>query len=112
MSLADAMAEVQRRAAARLDLDAQRLRTLMVQKVSQPGQGRSYGGHRASAPGDGPAPDTGRLRQSIGVESPSPLIRRVGTNVKYALYLEFGTRKLAPRPFVRPAVEEFRQRRR
>ena len=28
----------------------------------------------------------------------------VGSNVKYAIYLEFGTRKMKPQPFLRPAI--------
>jgi hypothetical protein len=33
----------------------------------------------------------------------------VGTNVSYAIYLEFGTKKMDPRPFFRPAISELRQ---
>jgi HK97 gp10 family phage protein len=29
---------------------------------------------------------------------------RVGTNVEYAAPLEFGTTRMAPRPFMRPAI--------
>lgn len=32
----------------------------------------------------------------------------VGTGVEYAIYLEFGTRHMDPKPFVRPAVRELR----
>lgn len=32
----------------------------------------------------------------------------VGTGVEYAIYLEFGTRYMDPKPFVRPAVRELR----
>lgn len=31
----------------------------------------------------------------------------VGTNVEYAVYLEFGTRHMPPYPFFRPAIREF-----
>lgn len=31
----------------------------------------------------------------------------VGTNVEYAVYLEFGTRDMPPYPFFRPAIREF-----
>lgn len=61
-----------------------------------------------SAPGEAPAVDTGRLRASIthriehdGDESAA----YVGTNVEYAPYLEFGTIRMAPRPFMVPAIE-------
>jgi phage gpG-like protein len=59
---------------------------------------------RASRPGDPPAPDTGTLRNSITTEQVSPLVVRVGTNVIYAPPLEFGTVRMAPRPFMRPAA--------
>lgn len=63
--------------------------------------------HQASAPGQPPASDTGRLMASIhhemlgagqGVEA------RIGSDVNYALFLELGTRYMAPRPFLRPAL--------
>jgi len=34
------------------------------------------------------------------------IIGRVGTNVEYARYLELGTKKMAPRPYLRRAIEE------
>lgn len=75
--------------------------------LAQGGKGRQYGRHRASAPGDPPATDTGRLVTSIGNELATDekgLHARVGTNVKYALFLELGTRRMAPRPFLRRAL--------
>lgn len=99
--------------------------------LSQPGKGRLYpkgtvivqrGGntlmwidpargrrsdHRASSPGDPPAVDTGRLRGSIRVvdmSGPARVHVRVGTNVKYAPMLEYGTRRMAARPFMQPAL--------
>lgn len=54
--------------------------------------------------------DTGRLRNSItwqvGEEDSKPCVY-VGTNVKYAPYVELGTDKMKARPFIRPAVEDF-----
>lgn len=35
--------------------------------------------------------DTGRMRNSIGVEKPSDRLRRIGPNVDYAEHVEFGT---------------------
>lgn len=89
--------------------NAQVLRNEMVQELSQPGQGETYGRHTASAPGDAPAVDTGRLRQSIVALKVGDARWRVGTNVQYALYLEFGTRRMAPRPFIRPVIEKVRR---
>jgi HK97 gp10 family phage protein len=52
--------------------------------------------------------DTGRLRGSIGLKRLNETTWRVGTNVDYALYVEFGTRFQAPQPFMRPALARAR----
>lgn len=52
--------------------------------------------------------DTGRLKQSIGVQKVQDGEYRVGTNVDYAPYVEFGTRRQAPQPFMRPAIERLK----
>lgn len=65
--------------------------------------------NRASAPGDPPAPDTGALRSSITYER-AGLRAQVGTNLAYAKPLEYGTPRIAPRPFLRPAVAAIRGR--
>lgn len=78
------------------------------QLASTPGTGRRYGRHRASAPGNPPAPDTGRLRASISREVGkvgTVLVARVGTDVAYGRYLELGTSRMAARPFLRPALD-------
>jgi hypothetical protein len=59
--------------------------------------------NRASAPGQPPAPDNSVLRNSIDYELTSETTSRVGTNVVYAEPLEFGTLRIAPRPFMRPS---------
>lgn len=87
---------------------AQMLRNEIVETLSRPGSGKAYGKHVASAPGAPPAVDVGRLRQSITALKVEPFRWRVGTNVQYALWLEFGTAHIAPRPFIRPAVEAVR----
>jgi HK97 gp10 family phage protein len=86
------------------------------QKLSTPGTGRTYRRasvvHVASAPGKPPAVDTGRLRASYtwrtGVDARGPYVE-IGTNVLYAPFLEFGTRRMAARPHLRPAVNELRK---
>lgn len=52
------------------------------------------------------AVDTGRLKGSIthGHDEESAYI---GTNVEYAPYVEFGTTKMSPRPFLRNAVANY-----
>ena len=66
--------------------------------------------HQASAPGEAPATDTGRLVNSInsalnksGVEA---TVTAGEGSVKYAALLEYGTRHIAPRPFLFPALEK------
>ena len=65
-----------------------------------------------SAPGEAPAVDTGRLRASIThrVEMESgEAAGFVGTSVEYAPWLEFGTTRMQPRPFMVPAIERNRE---
>lgn len=83
---------------------------------------REIGFHRASAPGFPPAVNTNRLRGSwtIAIKSgrellpgynlrvirkPGMLGYELGSNVVYAPFLEFGTRRMRPRPYLKPAME-------
>lgn len=51
--------------------------------------------------------DTSRLQRSITAEeSTNPLEYTVGTNVEYAGFQEFGTRKMAAHPYLQPAAEK------
>jgi hypothetical protein len=61
--------------------------------------------HRASAPGEAPATDTGALVSSIYNESRGKYSRAIGSRLNYAYYLEFGTFRMAKRPSWIPAVE-------
>jgi len=66
-------------------------------------------GKTPSSPGEPPRRRTGRLSGSIAHEVDWPkLIARVGTNLRYAKFLELGTSKMAARPFIRPAVAKAR----
>jgi HK97 gp10 family phage protein len=61
--------------------------------------------HIASAAGEPPASNTGRLVNSIATEyDQAALAGRVVVGVDYGLMLEYGTQKIEPRPFLRPAV--------
>lgn len=64
--------------------------------------------HRASADGDPPATDTGRLKNSIEFDKIGDLTATVGSKLAYATWLEYGTMRMAARPFFRPAIEEIR----
>lgn len=66
--------------------------------------------HQASAPGQAPATDTGRLVNSIFFEVQGKLTATVGSRLVYALWLEYGTSRMAARPYFRPAVEAMRVR--
>ena len=61
--------------------------------------------HRASAPGQAPATDTGTLVSSIYNEDRGRNAKAIGSRLPYAFYLEFGTFKMDARPSWVPAVE-------
>jgi len=61
--------------------------------------------HQASAPGEAPAIDTGLLVNSIATAQEGPLRYSVAAAAEYAIHLEYGTHKMAARPFMRPAME-------
>lgn len=71
--------------------------------------GKRSAPHQASAPGEAPATDTGLLIQNI-VSGARGLIGGVEARVEYAAWLEFGTRRMAARPFLIPAAEAQRSR--
>lgn len=55
--------------------------------------------------------DTGRLRSSITSEigkDSNGLVARIGTDVEYAPYVEFGTKRMHAQPFLRPAADDIR----
>jgi HK97 gp10 family phage protein len=92
---------------------AQKVRTDAIKSVQRgtksglvytrgPGQNLSPT-HQSSAPGQAPATDTGNLVSSIKAES-SDLNGRVYSDIKYAFWLEFGTLKMRPRPYLNPAL--------
>lgn len=51
------------------------------------------------------AVDTGNLRRSIDHSNNGKDEAYIGTNVEYGKYVEFGTSRMIPRPFLRRAVE-------
>jgi hypothetical protein len=60
--------------------------------------------NRASVPGASPAPDTGQLRNSVDYELVSNSVAIVGSGLDKAAWLEFGTTRIAPRPWLRPSL--------
>jgi HK97 gp10 family phage protein len=83
---------------------------------------RARGIHVASAPGQPPAVNTNRLRASwslvangMGVTGSSDstvgmqttrtgVLLWFGSNLRYARFLEFGTARMKPRPYIRPVM--------
>lgn len=66
--------------------------------------------HHPSVAGNPPAVDTGTLRRSITYNvNEKEKYGRVGSTIKnppYGLYLEYGTSRMKPRPWLRPALEK------
>ena len=59
--------------------------------------------HQASAPGEPPAVDTGNLKNSWYMRKTRGS-RTFGFSAEYAPHLEFGTVRMAARPFFLPAI--------
>jgi HK97 gp10 family phage protein len=70
-----------------------------------PKTGRTYAGHRASAPDEAPAERTGKLSKSISYRTRGVQQVTIGDTVDYGLWLEDGTRRMKPRPHVSKAIE-------
>jgi len=90
-----------------------------VLEESRVGRGLNMGPvNPRSAPGDPPARQTGRLQESIRIVmmDEDNLVAHVGPDPKafrgrpyYPGFLEYGTRNMAARPFMRVAVERFKR---
>jgi HK97 gp10 family phage protein len=61
--------------------------------------------HQASAPGEAPANDLGFLVNNVKAEVTGELVASTLSLAPYSVHLEYGTRKMAARPFLRPAGE-------
>lgn len=73
--------------------------------LSRPGNGRVYGKHQASAPGQPPAPDFGNLRANTNADSNvandgNEVTGRIVANSAQASALHNGTERIAARPFM------------
>lgn len=89
---------------------AQNIRNTAIRSIkNSPATGRVYKNHTASAEGNPPRTDTGRLASSIAVVMPEngkALEAEIGAYVNYAAHLEYGTRNMGARPFMFPALEQ------
>jgi len=85
----------------------------IISKGKNKGQTKKILGARGSnrsKPGEFPHKDYGLLRQSIATDyDQSTLTARIGSALSYAKYLELGTRKMRPRPFLRRTLAEERE---
>ena len=61
--------------------------------------------HKASAPGEAPASDTGFLVSNIRVKEQKDVVQ-VRSEASYSKFLEYGTSKMLARPFLFPAFEK------
>lgn len=94
---------------------ANEVRNTVLETLSGSRSGRTYkvpGTRRtytASAPGQPPAVATARLRQSvktsIEVENRA-VVGKVGTDLEYGKALEFGTKNMAARPWLKRSFDE------
>ncbi|OQW44356.1 MAG: hypothetical protein A4S16_03450 [Proteobacteria bacterium SG_bin6] len=66
-------------------------------------------GHVPSKPGEPPSNDTGVLARNIETNMVGPVTAEVSSNAPYSQHLEFGTSKMAARPFMAPAVARKRK---
>ncbi len=84
--------------------------------MARPKKGKLYPGakRRSSAPDGGIIPGTGEspaaqhggagLQGRISYERVDKRTVRIGTDLEYGRYLEFGTNRIVARPWLRPAV--------
>jgi len=114
-SLARVSSRFKSEATALVNRTAQNIRNTAVRSI----QKQSPGGvtyekysprrtHVASAPGQPPNTDTGRLAGSIRAVMSGTPTAYVDALADYAVHLEFGTRNMEARPFMTPAVEQER----
>lgn len=81
--------------------------TRLIQSTSKSGRTYRRRGveHVASAPGEAPATDTGTLVKSNGTETRNGGLTGIAKwSAAHAPSLEYGTSRIEPRPFARPAL--------
>lgn len=65
--------------------------------------------HRASAPGESPAEITGKLRKSVNTSMGGSFSMNFGSNTSYGGYLERGTSRIEPRPYLIRSIKNERR---
>lgn len=105
---------VHRAANATVQQAAENVLSRAIEKIQNPPKtGRIYRRrgveHQASAPGEAPASDTGRLVQSGRTEFDTALFTgRTFFSTAYAAALEFGNERIESRPYARNSLNEER----
>lgn len=105
--------------AKRMQRMVQRYERIVQEKFREEKSGREYVRrsriHVASAPGEAPAIDTGRLRQAVthqitrvGLAAYEGVIGVALAAAKYAKFLEFGTSRMEPRPVWLPSLMQLK----
>jgi len=61
---------------------------------------------QAAGQKNAPVGETGALRSSITTSFDGPLSAEIGPTVNYGAYVEFGTYKMSPRPYMGPAADQ------
>lgn len=97
-------AEVIRAAGAAVYESADAIRAEAFRSISA--GSTSGAGHVPSAPGEAPNRDTGHLQANLKNVETGPLSAEVRSEAEYAAPLEFGTSKVAARPYMRPARDK------
>lgn len=69
---------------------------------------RKGGTHQASAPGEAPAVDEGNIFNTTKAAEVNETTWVVAVAADEGVWMEFGTRTVAPRPFLGPALEKHR----
>jgi hypothetical protein len=107
--------EIKRAADNEVEYTGQELRTEVIRKYQDgPATGKKYylknpsRDHRASAVGEYPMSDTGRLATGTVFKRIGVLSVQVSNNIEYAAPLEFGSRGQGPRPAWRDTADEIR----
>lgn len=107
----EAKSEIEKAKAKKAMEAAVHVRNKVVEKLSGNGTGRTYKvpgtgrTYTASSPGQPPAVLFGDLRQSIQFDAKDETAI-VGSGLEKSKWLEFGTGRIAPRPFLKPTFVE------
>lgn len=106
MEIKQIVGEINHEARSRATRAVNILQNKAFEVLGKDGHGRQYGRHRASAPGEPPAPDSGNLRRNwrkeVLAEQHLNGIRitcRIKSDMPYSEYLEKGHGRTAPRPY-------------